>query len=45
MAEILHFPDRNLLKLIDAMNGVLSDDGASARTAVYPLGLRSDQPT
>lgn len=35
MAEILHFPDRNLLKLIDAVNGVL--DGSCEPTKALTL--------
>jgi hypothetical protein len=33
MADILHFPDRSLLKLIDAVNGVL-DGSCTATTAL-----------
>lgn len=33
-SNVLHFPDRNLLKLIEAVNGVLRDDGASAPKAL-----------
>lgn len=35
MAEILHFPDRSLLKLLDAVNGVL--DGTVEPTAALTL--------
>lgn len=31
MSNILHFPDRNLLNLIDAVNGVLDGSGEPSK--------------